>query len=291
MVGFGAFLVIALIFWLIFSALTVVFLPLSIVFALFFTLSGALLGSGIRRKNVIGRLSRYMAELSVKNDVLSIEDMTSVTGFLPMQIKKDMRQLKRWDLSFDLYTDSGETTLMKGKSAFDQYVDAKLRREEQAREEAERQRRLMNPETATLETFRSEAATAIDRIHAANLMLPGDEVSAELDALEKTMKRIFGHIENHPDKLPETRKLMNYHLPTTMKLIEKYCQYDTMEYQPDNVAAAKVDIEKALTAANEAFSNFLEGLYHEDTLDVTTDAEVLKKMFEKDGLTGSKFDL
>ena len=291
MVSFGTFLVIVLIFWLIFSAVTVVFLPLTIVFALFFTMSGALLNSGIRRKNVIGRLSRYIAELSVKNDVLSIEDMTAVTGVLPSQIKKDVRLLKRWDLSFDLYTDNAETTLMKGKSAYDQYLETKLHREELAREEAERQKRLMDPETATLETFRGEGIAALEKIRAANLMLPGDEISAELSELETTMKRIFSHIENYPNKLPETRRLMNYHLPTTMKLIEKYCQYDTMEYQPENVTAAKADIEKALTAANEAFANFLEGLYHEDTLDVTTDAEVLKKMFEKDGLTGKKFEL
>ena len=84
---------------------------------------------------------------------------------------------------------------------------------------------------------------------------------------------------------------MNYHLPTTMKLIEKYCQFDSMDYQPENVTAAKADIEKALTAANEAFVNFLERLYHEETLDITTDAEVLTKMFEKDGLTGSKFEI
>ena len=291
MVSFGTLLVVALLFWLVFASFVVVFLPLSILFAALFAVSGGLLGSGIMRKKVIERLSRYMAELSVKNDILTIDDMTAVTGFLPMQIKKDMRQLKRWDLSFDLYTDNAETTLMKGKSAYDQYLEAKRQREELAREEAERKSRLMDPETATLEVFRGESSAALDKMRAAILMLPGDEISSELSELETTMKRIFAHIENYPDKLPETRKLMNYHLPTTMRLIEKYCQYDTMEYQPENVTAAKTDIEKALKAANEAFANFLEGLYHEDTLDVVTDAEVLKKMFEKDGLTGKKFDL
>jgi len=291
MVSFGTLLVLALVFWLVFSALMVVFLPLSIAFAALFTISGGLLNSGIIRKKVIERLSRYMAELSVRNDILTIDDLTSATGFLPAQIKKDMRQMKRWDLSFDLYTDNAETTLMKGKSAYDQYLEAKRQREELAREEAERKSRLMDPETATLEVFRGESSAALDKMRAAILMLPGDEISSELSELETTMKRIFAHIENYPDKLPETRKLMNYHLPTTMRLIEKYCQYDTMEYQPENVTAAKTDIEKALKAANEAFANFLEGLYHEDTLDVVTDAEVLKKMFEKDGLTGKKFDL
>jgi len=203
MVSFGTFLVIVLIFWLIFSAVTVVFLPLTIVFALFFTMSGALLNSGIRRKNVIGRLSRYIAELSVKNDVLSIEDMTAVTGVLPSQIKKDVRLLKRWDLSFDLYTDNAETTLMKGKSAYDQYLETKLHREELAREEAERQKRLMDPETATLETFRGEGIAALEKIRAANLMLPGDEISAELSELETT--RCFSVAVLHPSFLSITK--------------------------------------------------------------------------------------
>ena len=291
MVIFGVMLSIVIISWMIFSSLLQIFLPLAIIFTALFILSGSMLNSGLRRRNVIGRLSRYIAELSVKNDVLSIEDMTEITGFLPMQIKKDMKLLRRWNLSFDLYTDKNETTLMKGKNAYDQYIETEHRREELDREEAERQSRLRNPETATLEAFRSEGIAALEKVRAANLMLPGEEISASLDELEKTMKRIFAHVENYPEKLPETRKLMNYHLPTTMKLIEKYCQYDTMDYQPENVAAAKADIEKALSAANEAFANFLEGLFHEDTLDVTTDAEVLTKMFEKDGLTGKKFDI
>jgi len=291
MVIFGTLLAINLIFWLIFATMLALFLPLAIVFAVFFILSGALMNSGLMRKKAIERLSRYMAELSVKSNVLAIDDMTAVTGFLPMQIRKDMRNLKRWDLSFDLYTDKNETTIMKGKTAYNQYLDAERQRMEMAKEEAERQNRLRDPETATLETFRGECTAAIDKIRAANLVLDGEDISGSLTELEVTMKRIFTHIENHPEKLPETRKLMNYHLPTTIKLIDKYCQYDTMEYKPGNVVAAKSDIENALKAANEAFANFLEGLYHEDTLDVTTDAEVLKKMFEKDGLTGKKFDL
>jgi len=288
---FGTLFVISLVSLLLISLLFYVFLPLTVIFAILFILSGALMNSGLKRKNVIQRLSRYMAELSAKQEVMSIDDMTSVTGFLPMQIKNDMRMLRRWDLSFDLYTDREEKTLIKGRSSYDLYLETERQREQLAREEAERQNRLNDPDKATFEAFRIESRGILDRIRAANLLLPGEEISEKLYRLEKTAKRIFEHIENNPEKLPETRKLMNYHLPTTMKLIEKYCEYDGLEYQPQNVAEAKSDIEKALAAANEAFENFLESLYHTETLDVTTDAEVLKKMFEKDGLTGRRFDI
>ena len=262
-----------------------------IVFAILFILSAILMNSGLRRKNVINRLSRYMAELSTKNSVLLLEDMTSLTGILPIQIKRDMRLLKQWSLSFDMYTDKEETTLIKGKSVYNQYLETERQRVARELEEQERQNRLKDPETADIEVFRSEGIAIRERLRAANLLLPGEEISRSLSEMEKTTKRIFDHVENHPEKLPETRKLMNYHLPTTMKLIEKYCQYDTMDYQPENVTSAKADIEKTLLAANEAFVNFLERLYHEETLDVTTEAEVLTKMFEKDGLTGSSFEI
>lgn len=266
-------------------------LPPVIVFAILFILSTVLMNFGRKRSRVIDRLSRYMAELSGNVSVMSIEGMSDVTGYQPATILNDMRMLKRLGLSFDLYTDKGEATLIKGKSSFEQYLETERRREEIEREEAERQSRLKDPETATLEAFRCEGEAIVEKLRAANLVLPGESISNNIYKLERTTKRIFDHIENHPEKLPETRKLMSYHLPTTLMLIDKYCQYDTMEYQPENIATAKADIEKALEAANEAFENFLEGLYRVDTLDVTTEAEVLTKMFENDGLTGSKFDV
>jgi hypothetical protein len=291
MAVFGIALVIFLICLLLFTSLLHIFLPLVIVFAAVFILSCTLMNSGRRRKNVIGRLSRYVAALSDKKNVLKLDGLAAATGILPAQIRSDMRLLKRWGLHFDLYMDKSETTLIRGESVYKLYLDAERQREAREREEAERQSRLRDPETATLETFSSEGRAILDKLRAANLVLPGEAISNSLSELETTMKRIFGHIEGHPDKLPETRKLMNYHLPTTMKLVDKYCQYDTMEYQPENIAAAKADIEKALVAANEAFANFLRGLYREDTLDITAEAEVLTKMFEKDGLTGAKFDI
>ena len=291
MIIFGIILLFLLVAMLVLPGNNLVALPGVITMAALFILSGFLLNSGMKRKNVIRRLSRYVAELACKQNVLSIDQLSALTGFFPMQIKNDMKMLKRWDLNFDLYVDREETTLMKGKNAFDLYIDTERQREELALEEAEREKRLLDPETATLEAFKRDGAAIVEKLRAANLILPGERISASLYKLEQTTKNIFEYIDNHPDKLPETRKLMNYHLPTTIKLIDKYCQYDTMENQPQAVTDAKVDIEKALDAANEAFVNFYESLFHEDTLDVTTDAEVLTKMFEKDGLTGRKFDI
>ena len=291
MVIFGILLVISLALMTLIHPLFHIFLPLFIVSIALFVLSFFLLNSGRRRKNIIGRLSRYMAELSSNKDVMRIDDMAGVTGFLPMLIKNDLRMMKRWELNFDLYTDKEETTIIKGKNEYDAYLRTERERERISLEEAERQKKLMDPETANLESFKEEGKAILDKIRAANVLLTEKDISESLTELEKTTKRIFDYIENYPEKLPETRKLMSYHLPTTMKLIEKYCEYEGMDYETQDIAAAKADIKKTLTAANEAFANYLNSLYRTETLDVTTDAEVLTKMFEKDGLTGNKFDI
>jgi hypothetical protein len=265
--------------------------PLSIVFAALFAFSLFIMNTGLQRKRVIDRLSKYSAALLDKANVMKLEDLTSATGFLPNMIRSDMRKLKKWNLHFDLYTDAAETTLMQGEPVYLTYIETEKKREMLVREEAERDARLRDPATQPLEAFLLEGRMSLDKIRAANVVLPGDDISNALYKLERTAKRIFDHIEAHPEKLQDTRKLMNFHLPTTLKLVEKYCQYDAMEYQPENIILAKREIMNALTTADQAFNNFLHGLYEEDTLDATTDAEVLKKMFEKDGLMGSNFDI
>ncbi|MDR3305394.1 MAG: 5-bromo-4-chloroindolyl phosphate hydrolysis family protein [Clostridiales Family XIII bacterium] len=292
MVGFGVAAIICTILFLVipFAAADRVFLSLLIPFAAAFVVSAFFMNAGAKRRGAIARLGRYSALFDMRRTVLNIEDITAQTGISPKQVRQDMRHALEWRLHFDLYMDHGEKAIMRGRETYRQYLECERLRKEKETEEAARQSRLSDPETATLEAFRVEGYAILDKIRAANVVLPGEEISSKLSKLERTTKRIFDHIEKHPGKIPETRRLMNYHLPTTLKLVERYCQYDIMEYQPENVVKAKAEIENALETVDVAFGNFLESLFHEDTLDITTDAEVLKQMLEQEGLTGKPFE-
>jgi hypothetical protein len=180
---------------------------------------------------------------------------------------------------------------MKGKAAYDQYLATADQRRIIAKEEAESKRRLSNPATAAIEAFRIEGQNTLDKIRVANFSLPGEEISNKLYILETTTGRIVEHIESHPEKLSETRKLMSYYLPTTLGLVEKYCHHEAMEYKSQNILDTQVEIEKALDTVNLALEKFFLKLFDGDTLDVSTDIDVLQQMLEKDGLTGEKFDI
>ena len=249
-----------------------------------------LLFSGTNRRKLIERLSKYNALIDTSN-IISFDDITANTGIPKTRILKDLRLADKTALHFPLYTDNYQTTVIRGDYAYNQYLETEKQRLLKEREDAESARRLNDPSTSSIEAFRIESNNTINKIRAANLILPGEKISESLKELETTVVRIFRHIERHPEKLSETRKLMNYHIPTTLKLVEKYCQYDTMEYQPQNVKEAKTEIEDALDTVNVAFTNFLEDLFHMETLDVSTDIDVLHQMLERDGLKGSKFDI
>ena len=247
-----------------------------------------LLATGIGKYNLAHRTTR-LAALFERKRVYTFDELAAETGLLPKLIKKDLRKARAQGLLPEVRVDEGETCVMWGEEAYRQYLATQSAHQQKLLEAAERQRRLEDPVTAGIERFRSEGRATIQKIRTANEAIPGEEISAKLDVLEDTTARIFIYVERYPHKLPDTRKFMSYYLPTTLKLVEKYRQFDEMDFQPENIKQAKLDIECALDTINMAFSNLLESLFEHETIDVATDIDVLKKMLEQEGLTKKEF--
>jgi hypothetical protein len=245
---------------------------------------GIVKGSG--RKNLIGRMSKYIALFDPKT-VLSIDEITAETGIEQKQVRKDLRDALRKELHFDVRCDFEHDYIIRGEANWRQYLGAKEQRRRIEIEELESAKRMEDPDLAPIEAFRREGSEMITRIKAANIALPDEKISLKLTKLEGTLGQIIRHIDQYPEKLPETRKLMSYHLPATLKIVEKYREYETLEFKTGSVIEAQNEIEHMLDMVDEAFKKYLEKLMEFDTLDVTTDIEVLKQMFEKDGLTGT----
>ena len=129
----------------------------------------------------------------------------------------------------------------------------------------------------------------IQRIREVNDRIEGQEVSAKMDRLEQVAERIFEQVQEHPEKLPDIRKLMSYYLPTTLKLLDAYEEFDSQPVQGENIKNAKQQIEKTLDTINLAFENLLDQLFTDEVLDVSSDISVLETMLKQEGLTGSEF--
>ena len=118
-----------------------------------------------------------------------------------------------------------------------------------------------------------------------NDSIEGEVISAKLFQLENLLKEIFDRIKEHPEQMSQMQKFMNYYLPTTLKLVQAYSEFDSISAPGEDIISAKAEIEKTLDTINKAFVELLNNLFRDSVFDVTTDAQVLQTMLAKEGLT------
>lgn len=53
------------------------------------------------------------------------------------------------------------------------------------------------------------------------------------------MEKIFERAQKHPEIIPDLKKLMNYYLPMTVKLLDAYEEMDQQPVQGENIQASK----------------------------------------------------
>ena len=97
--------------------------------------------------------------------------------------------------------------------------------------------------------------------------------------------RIFDRVEENPESIDDIRKLMDYYLPTTVKLLDAYEELDGQPVQGENIISSKREIEKTIDTLNTAFEKLLDDLFQDTAWDLSSDISVLQMMLAQEGLT------
>ena len=152
-------------------------------------------------------------------------------------------------------------------------------------EDEEKQSRI-NPQ---VQEVLDKGEAYIKKIHASNDAIPGEVVSEKMSRMELLTKRIFARVEQNPEVVTDIRRLMEYYLPTAVKLLEAYEELDAQPVQGENILSSKKEIEDTLDTLNIAFEKLLDDLFQETAWDVSSDISVLKTMLAQEGLTKNDF--
>ena len=151
----------------------------------------------------------------------------------------------------------------------------------------EESRPKLSPEAE--ETIR-QGKVYVKRIRSCNDAIPGEEISAKILQMETIISKIFDRVERHPENIPDLRKMMDYYLPTTVKLLEAYQELDGQPVQGETITTSKKEIEDTLDTLNEAFERLFDSMFQETAWDVSTDISVLKTLLAQEGLSGGQID-
>lgn len=109
------------------------------------------------------------------------------------------------------------------------------------------------------------------------------DISFSLFRLSKAVDKVLDYLEKHPEKEKDVKKLMDFHLPSALKLISSYKELHVSGLNTFNIEKTKEEIISAVDKIQEAFSGVLEDLYNDNAIDVSADIQVLKLMLSREG--------
>lgn len=142
-----------------------------------------------------------------------------------------------------------------------------------------------NPEIDALIAERDKAVSEMRRLNDA---IEDPTISDQIDRLETDTQKIVRHVVEHPEKLSQIRKFMNYYLPTTLKLLNAYDRMDDAGISGENIDSTKEKVEKMMGTIVTAFDRQLDALFGDEALDISTDIAVMEQMLAREGLGGTQ---
>lgn len=252
---------------------------------------------GVGQKHRLKRAVRYV-QLCGQKMYEDIENLAKAMGKNVHFVAKDIRKMLDMGFFPEGHIDEQGTCLMLNDTIYRQYLeteDNRRRREAESRSvltqkenipspEQETSQETLNEQASELDTIIAEGMECIRKLRDLNDRIFGEVISAKLFRLENLLKEIFDSLREHPEQMHRMHKLMNYYLPTTLKLVEAYEDFDRISSPGQEIIKAKAEIENTLETINQAFTELLNNLFQDTVFDITTDAQVLKTMLAREGL-------
>ncbi|MBQ8647451.1 MAG: 5-bromo-4-chloroindolyl phosphate hydrolysis family protein [Oscillospiraceae bacterium] len=143
-------------------------------------------------------------------------------------------------------------------------------------------------EAAPVKESETQYEAILRQLREVNDAIPGEEMSSKITRLETVTAKIFALVEEDPSKLPKMRRFMDYYLPTALKLLNAYSQFDRQGVEGEVIGQSKRKIEEAMDVLVEGFEAQLDTMFADDALDVDSDIQVLQNMMARDGLSGQE---
>ena len=255
----------------------------SVVLSALFLGGIGLFAAGSRLYGLAGRFKKYVKALG-KQTFINVDELPKVSGKPVKVVRKDLKTMidKGWFIEGHL--DDKETMLITSNETYKQYQDANEGYRQRQKEEAKTMasKKTITPE---VQEILDKGNAFLIKIHKSNDAIPGEEISAKISHMESIVRMIFERAEQHPEIVSDLKKLMNYYLPMTIKLLDAYEDMDRQPVQGENIQRSKREIEATLDTLNSAFENLLDSVFKETAWDVSSDITVLETLLAQEGLT------
>ena len=289
---------------IIFFILALIFVPMTIDFAITATVGlggliffGGLafittfLGiAGIKRVNQVNRFNRYINLIGNK-EYVEIDRLAEGTNKSKRFVVRDVSKMIGLGWFKQGRLDTKKANLMVTDNVYENYQKLLIQMEDKRiHEEVEAMRKDASKLDPEVQEILRAGDEYIEKIRESSKGIREVEISEKVARIKVLLERILSRVREKPDTATETRRLMDYYLPITVKLVDAYKELDSQPVQGANIKASKKEIESTLDTLNQAFEKMLDSMFQCTALDLSTDISVLNSMLAKEGLKGSAFE-
>ena len=236
--------------------------------------------SGSNTLKMISRFKAYKRALGAKTQCELLR-LARTVGKDVRFVEKDVSRMIEQGYFLEGHLDHEKTMLITSNETYQQFEKARLELEQTRRKQAEEASNAPDPR---IREVLDRGNAFITQIRKCNDDIPGEAVSGKIDRIELVVRRIFDRVKTNPEVIPDLKKLMDYYLPMTVKLLNAYADMDAQPVQGETIANSKREIEATLDTLNMAFEKLLDELFEDTALDISSDISVLNTMLAREGL-------
>lgn len=251
---------------------------------------GALLiSNGVSGLKRINRFKRYRKLLGQKT-YCSLEKLARGIGQSVKFVRRDVRKLLAGGYFPEGHLDKEESNLIITEETYQLFERSRLQLEQSQQEAKQvakeaKQKKNVSSRLPQVQEVLDKGNAFIAEIRRCNDLIPGFEISEKISRIELIVQRIFERAASHPEIIPDLKKMMDYYLPMTVKLLNAYADMDAQPVQGETIRASKREIEQTLDTLNLAFEKLLDSVFEDTALDVSSDISVLQTLLAQEGLT------
>ena len=248
-----------------------------------------LIANGVGGLERVSRFKKYCRTLG-SNTHCALEKLARSVGKNVKFVRKELTKMIDDGLFLEGHLDAEGKNLITSHETYRNYEHSRLaleaRKQEQKRLEQEKQASQPAPSAdPRVREVLERGSAFITEIRRCNDAIPGKEISDKISRMETIVGRIFERAQAHPEIVPDLKKLMDYYLPMTVKLLNAYAEMDAQPVQGETICASKKEIEDTLDTLNLAFEKLLDSVFEDTAMDVSSDISVLNTLLAQEGLT------
>lgn len=98
-----------------------------------------------------------------------------------------------------------------------------------------------------------------------------------------TTNKIIETVEKKPEKIKKVRNFLNYYLPVTMKILERYDEIENQKLNTKDSKKFMSSVEEMIAKIKTAFEEQLSNIYQTEMVDTDAELKVFESMLKSDG--------